>query len=336
MRVIGYGICGDGESKRYLEKTLDEFQRLCDKTIILGNNISHGEREMIKRYGFMLVEDNREWGIDQWKIKQDFLKKEVSRIATDGDMMVCLDMDEVIPRLDKQWILNAPLDAYQVFIVDLWNDELHYKPESCFWNVRLWRWNGDCDFKQKPVHCGLAPMWAYHYNRFAPFILLHYGLMTKADRQKKIARYAKYDPTAKHLEQKFYDMLAEDDATFLNEPKISATIEKEVSDYKQTKPRMKEPQPAKRYAYIKNQHGVVLDIPEAHLEQTLKRPGFSFVGWSDDVQAEMEELFAETPLYEDPGDQLGTFTPEQQKTIEEGLPLLIPPKKKRVSKVKSS
>ena len=141
--ILGYGIVGPGESKRYMRKTLEEFQRLCDSTILLGNNITKGERDLIKEFGFKLVEDNREWGVLQWKIKQDFIENYVSKLVNNGDMLVCLDMDEVFcNHLTKHWIESASLDAYHVFIVDLWNDEQHYKVESCFWNVRIWRWNG--------------------------------------------------------------------------------------------------------------------------------------------------------------------------------------------------
>lgn len=297
--ILGYGIVGPGESKRYMRKTLEEFQRLCDSVILLGNNITKGERDLIKEFGFKLVEDNREWGVLQWKIKQDFIENHVSKLVDNGDMLVCLDMDEVFcHHLSKEWIEKAQLDAYHVFIVDLWNDEQHYKVESCFWNVRIWRWNGETKFKQKPVHCGLAPEWAYHYHRFAPFILKHYGLMNPDDRAKKVLRYEKYDPEAKHLDPKFYEMLKTMSAKDFDENKMCTIIEEEVKTYKQTKPKTMVEKIKTRYAYIKNAAGMVLDIPEKDLEQTLKRPGMSFVGWCDDIEKEMEDLFEGVPLIE--------------------------------------
>jgi len=297
--IIGYGICGGGESKRYMRKTLEEFKRLCDNTILLGNNITKGERDLIKEFGFKLVEDNREWGLLQWKIKQDFIENHVSKLVVKGDMLVCLDMDEVFcSHLTKKWIETAPLDAYQVFIIDLWNDEEHYKVESCFWNVRMWRWNGETKFKQKPVHCGLAPEWAYHYHRFAPFTLKHYGLMKPEDRAKKVLRYEKYDPDAKHLDVKFYEMLKTNSAKDFDENKMCSIIEKEVETYKQTKPKIMAEKIKVKYAYIKNPAGFVLDIPEKHLAETLKKPGMTFVGWADDIEKEMEDLFEGVPLIE--------------------------------------
>lgn len=293
MKIVGYGICGPGEAKRYMQATLDEFKRLCDDTIILLNNGTDAERKLIAKYGFKIVEDDREWGKMQWKIKQDFLKNHVAKL--NPDFCVCLDMDEVFGGgITKQWIQEAPLDAYHVFVVDIWNDPEHYKPESCFWNVRLFRWNGDVTFKQKPVHCGLAPQWAYFYHRFAPFILKHYGLMKREDRMKKVARYQKYDPTATHMDRKFYKMLESDVAKPFDEQKLCDTISKEVATYQQTKPRtMLQTRKNKRYAYVKNPHGVVVDIPEEHLQETLKRKGFTFLNWADEQEKEMEEIFGD-------------------------------------------
>ena len=295
MNIIGYGICGNGEAKRYMRQTLDEFKRLCDQVIILGNNISQDEKDLIKEYNFILVEDHREWGKWQWKIKQDFIERDVKKFAHEGDMLVCLDMDEVFcSHITKRWIEIAPLDAYHVFVVDLWNDG--YKPESCFWNVRIWRWNGETKFKAKPVHCGLAPEWTYHYHRHAPFILKHYGLMKKEDRLRKIERYNIYDPKAQYLDPQYYEMLKSDNCKPFDEELICDKIEKEVAEYKQSKPKLMELKPKLRFAYVENKAKMVLDIPEKDLEGTLKQPGMRFVGWADDIDKEMEDLFEGVPL----------------------------------------
>lgn len=301
MKVVGYGICGRGESERYMRSTLDEFKRLCDEVVILCNNVNPQEKALIYEYGFRMVQDNREWGKLQWKIKQDFIETHIAPIVSKGDMLVCLDMDEVFDsRLTKEWLLAAPLDAYHVYIVDLWNDPEHYKPESCFWNVRIWRWNGETKWKQKPVHCGLAPEWAYHYYRLAPFFLKHYGLMKPEDRVKKLERYAKYDPEAAHLDKRYYDMLRSNRALPFDEQKMRDNIDKEFATYKPTKPQPRPDMKKERYAYVKNPHGEVIDIPERHLKQTMARGGFEFVGWAEDAQKEMDELFGDVEVPTDP------------------------------------
>lgn len=304
-KVIGYGICGPGEAGRYMKETMDCFQRLCDEVIILCNNCDQAELNLIDSYGFKRVNDRREWGTHQWRIKQDFIERDIKQMANEGDVLVCLDMDEVLSdRLTKEWLMEAPLDAYHVFIVDLWNDPQHFKLESCFWNVRIWKWNGETKFKAKPVHCGLAPEWAYHYHRHAPFLLLHKGLMAEEDRLRKIKRYEKYDPHAEHLDQKYYDMLKSNTARPFDEEALADQIAEEVATYNQTKPKhsmIKKPKP--RFAYVRNPHGETVDIPEKHLNQTLKRKGFEFIGWADENQEEIEEMFEEDD--EDMAEQLG-------------------------------
>lgn len=294
-KVIGYGLCGPGEANRYMRETMECFKRLCDEVVILCNNCDQAELNLIDEYGFKRFNDRREWGTHQWRIKQDFIERDIKQIANDGDVLVCLDMDEVLSeRCTKEWLLEAPLDAYHVFIVDLWNDPQHFKPESCFWNVRIWKWNGETKFKAKPVHCGLAPEWTYHYHRHAPFLLLHKGLMDEESRLRKIKRYEKYDPHAEHLDKRYYDMLKDNTARPFDEDAMADQIADEVATYNQTKPRksmVKKPKP--RFAYVRNPHGDVIDIPEKHLATTLKRKGFEFISMADEEQEEIEAMFEE-------------------------------------------
>jgi hypothetical protein len=299
-RIIGYGICGPGEAARFMRDTLNEFNRLCDETLILVNCPPgadvNPEIALIEEFGFHWTSDTREWGKLQWKIKQDFIETDIAALAREGDVMVCLDMDERFDRhLTKDWLRSMPFDAYKVFIVDLWNDEAHYKPESCFWNTRIWRWTGVTEWIAKPVHCGLAPRWAVAYNRYAPFILVHKGLMRKADRERKIARYEKYDPYAIHLGKPYYAMLHSDTAEPFDEEALHATIDAEVATYHQRRPTHLSimSKPKGRFALVENPAGVTVDIPERQLEETLRRKGFTFIGWAGEAEQEIEDMFSE-------------------------------------------
>ena len=321
-KVIGYGICGPGESGRYMRETLECFKRLCDEVVILCNNCDQAELNLIDEYGFKRFNDRREWGAHQWRIKQDFIERDIKQVANEGDVLVCLDMDEVLSeRITKEWLMEAPLDAYHVFIVDLWNDPQHFKLESCFWNVRIWKWNGETKYKAKPVHCGLAPEWTYHYHRHAPFLLLHKGLMLEEDRERKIKRYQKYDPTAKHLDKIYYDMLKSNTARPFDENALADQIAEEVATYKETKPRADMvKKPKERFAYLRNPHGVVLDIPERHVDMTMKRGGFEFIGWADEDTDEIEAMFEEDDeeVGVIPGARLHpaeTFTPVSKENV---------------------
>jgi hypothetical protein len=280
LRVIGYGICGGGEAKRYMRATLNEFKRLCDETIILGNNITDAERNLIKEYGFRLVEDDREWGRNQWRIKEDFVRDHVSKLSP--DWLICLDMDEVFHRSftrDSFGELGKLGGGFRVFIVNLWNDG--YKAKRCFWNVRIWRWNGDVGFERKPLHCGLAPRWTYFTNLHAPYILKHYGLMLAKDRQAKINRYKQYDPNQIQTSSEYYRSLGENDCDEFNEDELQAKVEAEVKTYKQTRKEIKKVM-TQEFIYIRRtKDGMLLDIPKAMLgnyQQRINAGEFEIVG----------------------------------------------------------
>lgn len=240
-KLVGYGICGAGEADRYLTQTLDAF-KICDEVIILGNNIGEAERSLIQKYRYILLEDNREWGKLQWKIKEDFVKNHVAKLNPDWTLV--LDMDEVPDKdftkesLDK---LGKTGDSFYFYVVNLWDDG--YFPPSCFQNIRLWSWKrkneeGFYDFKRKPVHCGLAPAWTYFYGQQTPYILLHYGLKDRENRQRKVERYNKYDPNASYMKAEYYEWLRSGEAV----PFDYDTVKKEVSEhYKKIKLSYKTP-----------------------------------------------------------------------------------------------
>jgi hypothetical protein len=290
MRVIGYGVCGPGEADRYMEATLKEFGRLCDETVICGNNITEKERKLIEKYGFQLVEDNREWGKNQWRLKEDLVNNHVAKL--NPDFLICLDMDEVF---DTKFTRESFKDleklgwAYSFFIANLWDDG--YNDEWSFWNVRAWKWNGDTRWAQKPLHCGLAPEWTYQSTRYAPYIVKHYGLKEKKDRDRKIQRYAKYDPNAKYIGRAFYDALTRDHSVEFNEDKLHNKVESEVKRYKQEykEPRIMED---KKYVVImRESDGMTFSVEEKKADRHMRK-GFRMIGTkkpAPKVEKEVEE-----------------------------------------------
>lgn len=261
MKIVGYGLCTKGEAKRYMRQTLDEFKRLCDETIILCNNAGKAEKDLIKEYGFRMVEDNREWGLNQWRIKQDFIENHVSKLKP--DYCIALDMDETFYDLSRERFESfTHLWAMHVFVVNLWDEG--YKFRRCFWNVRAWKWTGDTEFEQKPLHCGLAPKWAYHINQYAPFLLLHYGLKEKADRMAKVKRYEQYDPSKKFTSKEYYADLLDDKYDILNLPELALKVEQEVSTYKQARKSYQTHMTDKKFVFMRRlSDGFVFDVPAA-------------------------------------------------------------------------
>ena len=272
-KIIAYAVIGAGEAQRYLRATFNEFKRLADHTVIVGNNISANERQMIAEYGFELIEDHREWGTSQHKIKQDLM---YYLAKYEPKYLICLDGDEVFdPTLTKEKLIELleQYNALYFYIVNLWNEG--WNRQWSFWNIRAWKWNGDTRILNKPLHCGLAPEWCYYYASYVPYFVKHYGLMKEVDRQNKIERYRKYDPNGKYKDKSYYEALASNKYDILDEAYIRERLNLEVG--KQKRKVMQETKP-KRFFNVKTPLGKIIDVPERDLQETLSRKGFVLIG----------------------------------------------------------
>lgn len=207
-------VCGPNE--KYLENTLKEFKRLCDDAIIATNNADEKTIKLIESYGYDHYEDNREWGKYQPLIKTDLLTKAGDKSP---DWIVALDADEVFApeftREEAEKLAQTKEIAYYFLIVNLYNDDKHFAHSSGiqrFWNIRFYKYAPEygLQFQRKSLHCGLGPPITYKYGWHAPFYVLHYGLMDKADRLRKYERYMKYDPKKIFKAGTYYEELVKD------------------------------------------------------------------------------------------------------------------------------
>ena len=277
MRVVGYGIAGKGEASRYMRATLEEFKRLCDTTVIVLNNAGVEEYNLVKEFGFEIVEDNSEWGKDQWKIKQRLLDEHITPLSP--DWCITLDMDETMPGFNREDIEEYSKygDSFYVYIVNLWNDG--YKYARCFWNIRIWKWTGDTEMKQSSLHCGLAPKWAYFVGVYVPVALLHFGLKKLSDRKKKIERYNKYDPDAKYIDRSYYDSLHDNTSDILNLEDIQKELNQQWSYSKPANKKTYMVKKEQEYFYLRRKSdGKLVDVPAEDLEETMARGGFINLG----------------------------------------------------------
>lgn len=278
MKIVGIGVCGPNEKR--LTVTLDEFARLCDDVIIVGNNIDSKSRKIIKDYGFQFYNDNREWGLYQPKIKETLLK-EVGRMKP--DWIIALDMDEVFDknftREEAEKLAEKGGLGYYFYVTNLYEDG--YSKDWSFWNIRYFKYSPDhgLEFEDKNVHPGLAPKIVYYWGNYAPFILKHYGLKDKEDRDKKIERYKQYDPTAQFKGKEYYDFLASKYIRdVFDEKKLHDLVEDEVKDYyHKPEPKIMENTKPKYYFVKRQSDGMIIDIPASDLEETLNRGGFELV-----------------------------------------------------------
>lgn len=275
MKIIGHGICGAGEADKFMELTLESF-RLCDNVIILLNNATEKEKSLVRKFKYDYVEDNREWGKKQNIIKQDFVSKHVSRFFPDA--CLTLDMDESLQsdfkRSNLEQLTRWHSSAF--YFVQHWNSEDRYNPDFGFWSVRFYNWKNDTRFLNRPLQCGLVPRWALNHCSYAPYFIHHYGLMSKEDRDRKIARYEKYDPEKKYLPSFYEKLKSKSDGIIFNEVEFKKQLTEEVAKYGDQFKTM-ESNKDEKYWYVKNPHGKILDIPDRHLKDTLLRPGFTLL-----------------------------------------------------------
>lgn len=250
MKIVGIGVCGAGEADRYMRATLEEFKRLCDDVIIATCNATQKEKDLLDEYGFKHYEDNREWGKEQPNIKTDLLTKAGE---LQPDWIVALDMDEVFApeftRSEAERLGSGDEIAWYFLVVNLYNDREHFAHDigiQRFWNIRFFKFLPEhgLQYQRKNLHCGLAPPIAYKYGWHAPYYLEHFGLMKKEDRQRKIERYAKYDPKALFKNRVYYDDLAKDLRAFPFDregllKKLAAAVDTQPRQLPQTHPNYK-------------------------------------------------------------------------------------------------
>lgn len=204
-------VCGPNE--KYLEGSLKEFERLCDDAVIATNNADQKTKDLIEKYGFWQYEDNREWGKFQPDIKTDLLAR-ISGLRP--DWIIALDADERFPlefgRDEAMRLAGGQEIAWHFLVVNLYNDVDHFAHDvgvQRFWNVRFFKFLPELGltYQHKRLHCGLAPPYAYKFGWHAPYYLEHYGLMLKADRDRKVIRYQQYDPNGVFKDKVYYEDL---------------------------------------------------------------------------------------------------------------------------------
>lgn len=239
QKIVGMMVVGPNEADRWLEPVLEQRKQLVDDMVIVGNNTDEKTEKLIKKFNYWFYRDDREWGINQPRIKDDLLAK-VARL--NPNWVLPSDADEIydkrLNREEVEKLMSVNYAAYYFAIVNLWNDEEHYRHDLSFWNVRMFRYMPQygLTFSRKNVHCGLAPPFAYKWGANAPFIVKHYGLMRPEDREKKVKRYEKYDPKAVFKGREYYDKLKDERyiAPF-NEDSFGAKIAAEVAAQDQRK-----------------------------------------------------------------------------------------------------
>ncbi len=128
--------------------------------------------------------------------------------------------------------------AWYFWCLQLWNSEERVRVDLSFPNVRFYKFLPEygLSFKTAPLHCGLAPMYAYQQGSQSHHYFKHYGLMNKADRARKVARYNKYDPNEKWKGHSWYAALRNEKVDGDPIEDVIARLPESISKKKPLKP----------------------------------------------------------------------------------------------------
>jgi len=290
MKIYGMLVCGKGEARRYLKRTLTKLSELCDKIFIWGDGC---EKETIDlclsfpKVRFFLSEPLWQKGY------QPYIKENLLSIIykENPDWIICCDADEefdkTFTRETAEHYAKLGGIAYYFLMITLWDSEKTFRKDGgwVFWNVRMFKARKDLpiNYLKTPVHCGLAPKWAYEYGVQIPHLVKHYGYLKKEDRIKKAEMYKKLDPEQRFQSPSWYKSFFEkpmlkkfDEEKFLQHLKAQFS-KKEILTEIEQKVIIKEKN-MKYYAVRNTKTGLLFEVPEKILEYVKKQPDIEVIG----------------------------------------------------------
>ena len=220
-RIIGAMTLGNEEGK-YLEMVVEDlFERdLIDELIMVLDNPTDRTPEIAKelasRYPITIYQHNfKLFGTAQNQLRKRLIHYGISKNPYG---FLTPDADEVF---DEDFDRKAIFDllgkgiGWDFRIAHFWGDFNHVRVDG-MWknqkNIRLFRYLEDWgqDFSPKPIHCGSGPSYAYKNRNLAPYLFKHYGYIRKVDIQKKVDRYAEFDPYGQYENIDWYIKMKED------------------------------------------------------------------------------------------------------------------------------
>ena len=234
MKIIGIICVGPREYERYLEETLKDKTKLCDKIIVLGDGLKE-KRTLKLCQKFNNVEyyetSKKLFNTEQWKLKQTalWLAREYN-----PDWILAFDADELmdyrINRQELEKMASRNVNSYWFRFVHLWNDRNHYRTDYGWRGldkIIFYRYRPEEEqkFVKRALHCGLAPKYAHKNSEASGYIVKHLGYMKPAHRPAKVRRYQKYDPIGFYKPLKWYRSIKnEGDIKVFNEQEFVKTI----------------------------------------------------------------------------------------------------------------
>jgi glycosyltransferase involved in cell wall biosynthesis len=197
------------EAGRYLERVLEQMRLICDKLIVLDDCSTDDTPEICRAYGAeVFYSDRSYWGTNELR-QRKFLWELATHEAKDGDWILCLDADEIIPSINLllEKIKQAEqlgCDGLGFNLYDMW-DENHYRDDA-LWNAHTRDWvmcvrydpKKDYRWRQTKLHCGRFPVNACNKVGSTGLAIQHWGWSRPEDRKAKYLRYMRADPEGKN------------------------------------------------------------------------------------------------------------------------------------------
>jgi len=295
MKILGMLIVGTGEADRYLPRVLKRLSNVCDEILVACNAKDAKTRDLVAQKTIAYDFSGYEWGKKQNIIKEIFISKCIA--PRNPDWVVCVDADEIISdnftREKAEEMANRKEIAYEFYCVQLWDREDQMRvdgPWGNFWNVRYFKFikGADLSYQNTPLHCGLAPKYAYAWRTQGECLFKHYGYMKKEDRMRKVERYAKYDPSSKYRSSEYYNGILSD------KPKLKSFDEKRFRQKLQYVSREPSENKIKRIKamakiyYIRNKWGKVYSVNEDQIENH-RRKGIEIISEAEITRTKKEE-----------------------------------------------
>ena len=296
-RIVGMMVVGTGDADRWLEQVFDRLDELCDDIVVACNAVDKKTIDMCNKRAHSYDYSNYEWGKKQWLIKQTLVSKDMPKY--NPDWVICVDSDEILnkrfTREKAHELMNRGEIAYTFYCVHLWDREDQMRVDGGwgnFRNVRFYKYIKETGliFQKTPLHCGLAPIYAYNWCADAEFYFKHYGYINAEDRKNKVARYKKYDPKAKYLSRDWYNsIISKPILKKFDEDNFMLSYNPKQPDLKKLKTENR----MEKTIYVKNKYGRVSGVRESMLKEHLSH-GCTIVAEAPEIKVNK----AETPTKE--------------------------------------
>lgn len=204
------------EEGRWLEKALEQMKAICDRVVVIDDNSTDYTYEIcldfLREIDVLYRNAERKWHNKEYELRQQLWDITTAK-ASEGDIIVCFDADELITEKDitqfkkeLEWLKSSEeADGIGYRLYDMWSNS-HYRDDQ-YWRAHKGIWNFVIKykperfegFKETGLHCGRFPQVKTPLNLAMSGVKVkHMGWSREEDRKKKYERYMRNDPNGEY------------------------------------------------------------------------------------------------------------------------------------------